>query len=91
MYYICIEIWEEPRLLLFFVIFPLKSGIYKRIREKLGEGKEKFEEGKEKLCAKLAKLGDGKCSDKLKMLMSNRGKMAQNCWILGWKPTPTPP
>ena len=26
-YYICIEIWEEPRLPLFFVTFPLKSGI----------------------------------------------------------------
>ena len=26
-YYICIEIWEEPRLLPFFVTFPLKSGI----------------------------------------------------------------
>ena len=25
-YYICIEIWEEPRLLPFFVTFPLKSG-----------------------------------------------------------------
>ena len=27
MYYICIEIWEEPRLPPFFVTFPLKSGI----------------------------------------------------------------
>ena len=27
MYYICTEIWEEPRLPLFFVTFPLKSGI----------------------------------------------------------------
>ena len=27
MYYICIEIWEEPRLLPFFVTFPLKTGI----------------------------------------------------------------
>ena len=26
-YYICIEIWEEPRLPPFFVTFPLKSGI----------------------------------------------------------------
>ena len=26
MYYICIEIWEEPRLPPFFVTFPLKSG-----------------------------------------------------------------
>ena len=26
-YYICTEIWEEPRLLPFFVTFPLKSGI----------------------------------------------------------------
>ena len=25
-YYICTEIWEEPRLLPFFVIFPLKTG-----------------------------------------------------------------
>ena len=25
-YYICIEIWEEPRLLPFFVTFPLKTG-----------------------------------------------------------------
>ena len=41
-------------------------------KEKLGEGKEKFEEGKEKLCAELAKLEDGKCSERLKMLMSNR-------------------
>ena len=78
-YYICTEIWEEPRLPPFFVTFPLKSGIQKRIREKLGEGKEKFEEGKEKfeegkekLCAEKAKLGGGKCSRKLKMLMSNR-------------------
>ena len=27
MYYICTEIWEEPRLPPFFVTFPLKSGI----------------------------------------------------------------
>ncbi|MDD7727096.1 MAG: hypothetical protein PUJ30_04250, partial [Bacteroidales bacterium] len=27
MYYICIEIWEEPRLPPFFVTFPLKTGI----------------------------------------------------------------
>ena len=27
MYYICIEIWEEPRLPLFFVTFPLKTAI----------------------------------------------------------------
>ena len=27
MYYICIEIWEEPRLLPFFVTFPLKTAI----------------------------------------------------------------
>ena len=27
MYYICIEIWEEPRLPPFFVTFPLNSGI----------------------------------------------------------------
>ena len=27
MYYICTEIWEEPRLLPFFVTFPLKSGV----------------------------------------------------------------
>ena len=26
-YYICTEIWEEPRLLPFFVTFPLKSGV----------------------------------------------------------------
>ena len=26
-YYICIEIWEEPRLLPFFVTFPLKTAI----------------------------------------------------------------
>ena len=26
MYYICTEIWEEPRLPLFFVTFPLKTG-----------------------------------------------------------------
>ena len=26
-YYICTEIWEEPRLLPFFVTFPLKTGI----------------------------------------------------------------
>ena len=26
-YYICTEIWEEPRLPPFFVTFPLKSGI----------------------------------------------------------------
>ena len=26
-YYICTEIWEEPWLPLFFVTFPLKSGI----------------------------------------------------------------
>ena len=26
-YYICIEIWEEPRLPPFFVTFPLKSGV----------------------------------------------------------------
>ena len=26
MYYICIEIWEEPRLPPFFVTFPLKTG-----------------------------------------------------------------
>ena len=26
MYYICTEIWEEPRLLPFFVTFPLKTG-----------------------------------------------------------------
>ena len=26
-YYICIEIWEEPRFLPFFVTFPLKTGI----------------------------------------------------------------
>ena len=50
-------------------------------------------------------MGGRKYSDKLKMLMSNRRKMAQNCWILGaeaypnpslkgrafQKPTPTPP
>ena len=58
MYYICIEIWEEPRLPPFFVTFPLKSGILEAHPGKLGEGKvkfeegkEKFEEGKEKLCA----------------------------------------
>ena len=34
MYYICIEIWEEPRLPPFFVTFPLKTGILERIREK---------------------------------------------------------
>ena len=63
----------------FFCHFPLKTAILERIREKLGEGKEKlgegkekFEEGKEKLCAEKAKLGDRKCSRKLKMLMSNR-------------------
>ena len=28
-------------------------------------------------------MGGGKCSDKLKMLMSNRRKNAQNCWIFG--------
>ena len=28
-------------------------------------------------------MGGGKCSERLKMLMSNRGKMAQNCWIFG--------
>ena len=27
MYYICIEIWEEPRLPPFFVTFPLKTGV----------------------------------------------------------------
>ena len=27
MYYICIEIWEEPRLPPFFVTFPLKTAI----------------------------------------------------------------
>ena len=27
MYYICTEIWEEPRLPPFFVTFPLKTGI----------------------------------------------------------------
>ena len=27
MYYICTEIWEEPRFLPFFVTFPLKTGI----------------------------------------------------------------
>ena len=27
MYYICTEIWEEPRLPPFFVTFPLKSGV----------------------------------------------------------------
>ena len=27
MYYICVEIWEEPRLPPFFVTFPLKTGI----------------------------------------------------------------
>ena len=34
MYYICIEIWEEPRLPPFFVTFPLKTGILERIQEK---------------------------------------------------------
>ena len=28
-------------------------------------------------------MEDGKCSRKLKMLMSNRRKIAQNCWIFG--------
>ena len=28
-------------------------------------------------------MGGGKCSRKLKMLMSNRRKNAQNCWIFG--------
>ena len=28
-------------------------------------------------------MGGGKCSDKLKVLMSNRRKMTQNCWIFG--------
>ena len=27
MYYICTEIWEKPRLLPFFVTFPLKTGV----------------------------------------------------------------
>ena len=56
MYYICTEIWEEPRLPPFFVTFPLKTAILERIREKLGEGKEKLEEGKEKLGEGKAKL-----------------------------------
>ena len=36
MYYICIEIWEEPRLPPFFVTFPLKTAILERSQEKLG-------------------------------------------------------
>ena len=51
MYYICTEIWEEPRLPPFFVTFPLKTGVlgahirktrcasrknWVRIQEKLG-------------------------------------------------------
>ena len=30
-------------------------------------------------------MGGGKCSRRLKMLMSNRRKNAQNCWIFGWR------
>ena len=34
-YYICTEIWEEPRLLPFFVTFPLKSGVLEALPVKI--------------------------------------------------------
>ena len=36
MYYICIEIWEEPQLPPFFVPFPLKTGFWLRLSDTLG-------------------------------------------------------
>ena len=42
MHYICIEIWEKPKLLLFFGTFPLKTGFWERSQLKFAFFKFKF-------------------------------------------------
>ena len=43
-----------------------------------------------KTMRRIGKIGGRKCSRRLKMLMSNRWKIAQNCWIFGGGSLPQP-
>ena len=96
-YYICIEIWEEPQLLPFFVTFPLKSGIlgahpvkiclplvFLCLPQILIRGRQR------KTTRRIGKIGRRKVFPKVKNV--NVKSLKKRSKLLDfWKPTPTPP
>ena len=97
MYYICIEIWEEPRLPPFFVTFPLKSGILEAHPGKiclpliliclpliLIRGRQR------KIMRRVGKIGRRKVFSEVKNVNVESLKIGSKLLDF-WKPTPTPP
>ena len=96
-YYICTEIWEEPRLLPFFVTFPLKSGclgahpvkiclplIFLCLPQILIRGRLR------KIMRRIGKIGRRKVFSKVKNVNVKSAKNGSKLLDF-WKPTPTPP
>ena len=96
MYYICIEIWEEPRLPPFFVTFPLKTAILEALPGKiclplvliclpqiLIRGRQR------KIMRRVGKIWRQKVFPKVKNV--NVESLKNGSKLLDfWKPTPNP-
>ena len=94
MYYICIEIWEEPRLPPFFVTFPLKTGVLGahpgkiRGRQRKIRGRQRKIRGRQRKTARrVGKIGRRKVFSKVKNVnvesLKNDSKLLDFWWRAG--------